>query len=620
MINDISIVRIEQQAGAGVVITGDGSPIPEGGQLGQILAKASSSNYDLEWVNQNAGIPAGGLDGQYLVKSSNNNYEVTWENPPTSSSTETLIQTVFNDSGSLIEKGSVVYLVGGNGSFPTVSIASAATEHDAQVLGVAMENILNAGYGSIIIKGILDGVNTDAFLLNDRLYLSPITSGAITNVQPSSPDHEILIGYCIKKDLDGSIYVNVENGTHIERLHDVLISSPVTGQALFYSNAGVWVNREINESDIQGLENLVYTTGDQVISGKKVFADNFEVGESSDVATFFVSGSYVGINNETPLANLDVSGTVAFNERPTVNGTGVLLIGESAANLVYTTGDQEISGIKTFVDGIEIGDFIGSTPTLFVDGQFVGINNETPTSNLDVSGTASFSERPTVNGTGVLLVGEVQSNTIISGIVYSAQANVKNDQGSVISKGQPVYIKGANGSNILAGLASSEAESTSSKTLGLVVQDSLAINAFGTVITEGLLENFDVGTAVAGDPIWLGPTGSLIYGLTNKPHSPDHLVYLGVVTREGNNGEVFVHIQNGFEFEELHNAQITGALDGEFVVKSGEYWINQTVTASGLGAISYETGDAVPIYSMRAMTQAEYDLITPDPNTFYAII
>ena len=314
------------------------------------------------------------------------------------------------------------------------------------------------------------------------------------------------------------------------------------------------------------------------------------------------------------ITSIDSIEKIGVSEGVVIDSSGI-----NPAYVVYTTGDQEISGLKTFIEGIEIGTATG-TATLFVSGSYVGINNEAPLANLDVSGTVAFNERPTVNGTGVLLSGEVQDNTIISGIVYSAQINVKNNEGSTVFKGQPAYVNGVNGGNILIGLASNEMESLSSKTLGLVVQPSLAPNAHGTIVTNGFLSGFDVGTALAGDAIWLGPSGTLLYGVNSKPYAPDHLVYLGIVTRQGNNGEVFVTIQNGFEFEELHNAQITGAIDGDFVVKSGDQWINQTVTASGLGAISYNTGDATGIYSMRALTQAQYDLLTPDPNTFYVII
>jgi len=94
---------------------------------------------------------------------------------------------------------------------------------------------------------------------------------------------------------------------------------------------------------------IVYTTGNQTISGIKTFANNIQV-------------SGTGIFNAIDLNNIDnlslsgvdiaiTSGNVTLTNRPTVNGTGVLLSGE-AGNLpntvVYTTGNQTISGNKIF--------------------------------------------------------------------------------------------------------------------------------------------------------------------------------------------------------------------------------------------------------------------------------
>jgi hypothetical protein len=78
------------------------------------------------------------------------------------------------------------------------------------------------------------------------------------------------------------------------------------------------------------------------------------------------------------------------------------------------------------------------------------------------------------------------------------------------------------------------------------------------VVTEGLVAGIDTSTASAGDPVWLGTNGQLIFGLLNKPYAPAHLVFIGIVTRaQQNNGEIFVKVQNGFELQELHNVQIT---------------------------------------------------------------
>ena len=129
--------------------------------------------------------------------------------------------------------------------------------------------------------------------------------------------------------------------------------------------------------------------------------------------------------------------------------------------------------------------------------------------------------------------------------------------GEALTKGQAVYVTSADGTNMIVGKASNTSEATSSKTLGLIVQN-LATNDQGFVITEGLLAGLDTSTAVAGDPVWLGTDGNLIFGLTNKPYAPAHLVFIGIVTRvQQNNGEIFVKVQNGFELNEIHNVQIT---------------------------------------------------------------
>lgn len=159
----------------------------------------------------------------------------------------------------------------------------------------------------------------------------------------------------------------------------------------------------------------------------------------------------------------------------------------------------------------------------------------------------------------------------------------KNTTGSSLTKGQAVYINGALGSNPTLSLAIASGESTSSKTLGLLKQN-LAINEFGYVVSEGILDGIDTDAATAdGDPMWLSPTvsGGIIYGSANKPLAPNHLVFLGYVLRkQQNNGRVYVKVQNGYELEELHNVATTGVTNGQFLQynSSSGLW---TPTSSG---------------------------------------
>ena len=149
-------------------------------------------------------------------------------------------------------------------------------------------------------------------------------------------------------------------------------------------------------------------------------------------------------------------------------------------------------------------------------------------------------------------------------------ANVKHSvkYAEALTKGQAVYVSGADGTNMLVSKASNSTEATSSKTLGLVTASGAA-NYQGEVITEGLLAGLNTSSATVGDAVWLGTAGNLIfwhYGLTTKPVAPDHLVFIGVVTRvNANNGEIFVKPQNGFEIDELHDVSVVGRVDNSLL-------------------------------------------------------
>lgn len=146
-----------------------------------------------------------------------------------------------------------------------------------------------------------------------------------------------------------------------------------------------------------------------------------------------------------------------------------------------------------------------------------------------------------------------------------------------LTKGQAVYVSSATGTNMLVSKASNNTEGTSSKTMGLIAQ-TLSTNGQGYLITEGLLAGINTTGATAGDPVWLGVNGALIYGLANKPVSPAHLVFIGIVTRvNANNGEIFVRVQNGYELNEIHDVQITNPQVGDVLTFNGSVWVNQPI-------------------------------------------
>lgn len=175
-----------------------------------------------------------------------------------------------------------------------------------------------------------------------------------------------------------------------------------------------------------------------------------------------------------------------------------------------------------------------------------------------------------------------------------------------ITKGQAVYVSGADGTNALISKASNASEITSSKTIGLLAQ-TLSTNGKGFVVTEGLLGGLNTATANVGDPVWLGTNGDLIFGYLNKPHAPAHLVYLGVVTRaNGSNGEILIKPQNGYELDELHNVSITGTNNnyGLFYDSLSTLWKNKSI-ASALGYVPANDANIVHISGTETITGAK---------------
>jgi hypothetical protein len=200
----------------------------------------------------------------------------------------------------------------------------------------------------------------------------------------------------------------------------------------------------------------------------------------------------------------------------------------------------------------------GRTNRMYIDGSTNKLYRWDTTQYVEVSGGTSIPGG---------LAGQILSKNTdtdfdylwIDPAVSTLREYVK--AGENITKGQAVYISGAAGAsgNVIISKASNATEATSSKTLGLCVQ-TLTTNHFGYVITNGILTGLNTGSATSGDPVWLGTNGNLIFGLTNKPVAPAHLVYMGVIVRAHSvNGSINVKVQNGFELNEIHDVLVPSA-------------------------------------------------------------
>ena len=164
-----------------------------------------------------------------------------------------LPRRVKNTSGSDMEKGSLVYISGGDGVNAYVSLAKADTEEtSANTIAMLTEDINNGKFGYATTAGLVRGrilqpLDTFSYAEGDTLYLSEITAGAFTDVKPESPNHLVAIGQVFRSHAtEGMIIVRIINGFELEELHNVHTSSTANGDIIQWNADNLrWENSDI---------------------------------------------------------------------------------------------------------------------------------------------------------------------------------------------------------------------------------------------------------------------------------------------------------------------------------------------------------------------------------------
>lgn len=179
---------------------------------------------------------------------------------------------------------------------------------------------------------------------------------------------------------------------------------------------------------------------------------------------------------------------------------------------------------------------------------------------------------------------------------------VRNTTGATLTKGTVVYISGASGNKPTVSKAIATGDSTSAQTFGLV-QANISNNSNGYVVCVGDIIGLDTSAFAEGVQLYLSSTTAGTYTST-KQLAPNHLVYIGVVTRSHpTQGEIEVKIQNGYELDELHDvaAQTPSNNDGLFYESSTNLWKNKSITTV-LGYTPYDAANPSNYIALTALS------------------
>jgi hypothetical protein len=167
-----------------------------------------------------------------------------------------------------------------------------------------------------------------------------------------------------------------------------------------------------------------------------------------------------------------------------------------------------------------------------------------------------------------------------SSIVY-----VKSADNAGLTKGTVVYTAGSDGTNKTVRLAQANAESTSSKTFGIIAE-TVTGGGKAFCITFGNIEGINTSAFAEGATIYLSPT--VAGGMTTtKPSAPNHMVVVGFCLRShATLGVIFVKVQNGFELDEIHDVAIGTLANNNLLAyeSSTSLWKNKTYAELGLSS------------------------------------
>lgn len=260
-------------------------------------------------------------------------------------------------------------------------------------------------------------------------------------------------------------------------------------------------------------------------------APSLSIGQVGDfyinTATWEIYGPRTSVSWGSPTYMIAVVGATApITYNSTTHTVGINI----GSNLETVAGALKLTDVLTSIDGIKWD-----------------------TANPITLANAGEMTWNTVDGTLDLRLG---GNNVTLQVGQEQVIHVKDFDNGGLTEGKAVYLRGSKGANILVSYAKADAESTSSKTLG-VLTESASGGAKAYCTTFGLVRQINTSALTEGAIVWLSP--SVAGGMTTTiPIQPHHATMLGLCVRShATEGVIFVKVQNWPEINELSDVLIT---------------------------------------------------------------
>ena len=250
-----------------------------------------------------------------------------------------LITNVYNNTGSTIPKGAVVYINGRHSSnLPTIALAQANDEVNSyKTFALVQDSIQTSSSGVAIQAGRINNLNlpTSSYADGDLLYLSPTVPGGYTTTKPIAPNHIVKLGSVTRAHPTfGGIEIKIENGWQLDELSDVSIPLvPDDSTLLQFSRVdSLWHD----VSPVTALGNRTWRTG-----GNGNVNSNYFIGSTNNASLRFRT-------NNTETMVLDSIGRIqlkSFTNLGTVSNA-LQLANTNNRNFFNVSTTQDITTIS----------------------------------------------------------------------------------------------------------------------------------------------------------------------------------------------------------------------------------------------------------------------------------
>lgn len=261
---------------------------------------------------------------------------------------------VKNTTASTIPNGTPVYITGTVGSTQVAEIAPADASNSAKMpaIGITDGDIAANANGHAVIVGDLDGQNTNAYSINQPLYVA--SGGGVTGTRPTGASDVIqVVGHVSRVNLNtGGIVVAC--GPSANTPNTISVTGNISTTAGQFNGSGAGLT-SIPAGQLSGTVPSGNIGNDSVALGTKTTGDYVATvaastgvtvsGGTGEGSTATISiGQAVATTSSPQFVGVTATGTVSANAVSVTNG-----VGAASATITGTTATSVLT-----VDGIEI--------------------------------------------------------------------------------------------------------------------------------------------------------------------------------------------------------------------------------------------------------------------------